>query len=221
MATAAIAAYGTELRMGNGIPLAQLGVASTTATTPIILTTVAHGIPIGEVSWADVFGVTGNPGANGSWIVQAQTATTLVLRGSVGTGVSSGTGGLIFRNTFLTVAELVNITPIGIAFNMVDCSAHDGSGWGSSLPTFKRGVDMRVEINLVPTHVTHGITDGMIGLALAAVRRDWLIVLPDPGKSAMAFQAWVSDHGTVTPFDGVLRSTPVLSIDGRMDFSYA
>ena len=37
MPTAAIAAYSTQLRMGNGIPLAQLGIASTTNTTPIIL----------------------------------------------------------------------------------------------------------------------------------------------------------------------------------------
>ena len=221
MPTAAIASYGTQLRMGNGIPLAQLGIASTTNTTPIILTTVPHGLTVGDVSWADVFGVTGNLGANGSWVVQAQTATTLVLRGSVGTGVSSGTGGLIFRNTFLTVAELVNITPIGIAFNMVDASAHDGIGWGTSIPTFKRGVDMRVEINLVPDHVTHGITDGMIGLALAKIRRDWLIVLPDAGKSAMAFQAYISDHSTLTPFDGVLRATPVFSIDGKMEWMNA
>ena len=221
MPTAAIAAYGTQLRMGNGIPLAQIGIASTTNTTPIVATTAAHGLALGEVSWADVFGVTGNLGANGSWVVQAQTATELVLRGSVGTGVSSGTGGLIFRNTFLTVAELVNLTPIGIAFNMVDCSAHDGIGWGSSIPTFKRGVDMRVEINLVPTQVTHWTPDGMLALALTKTRRDWLVVLPDAGKSTMAFQAYVSDHSTVTPFDGVLRSTPVFSIDGKLTWANA
>ena len=81
MPTAAIAAYGTELRMGNGIPLAQIGIASTTATTPIFATTAPHGIPPGEVSWADVFGVVGNSGANGSWVVYAQTPTTLVLPG--------------------------------------------------------------------------------------------------------------------------------------------
>ena len=61
-------------------------------------------------------------------------------------------------------------------------------------------------------------TTGMIGLALGKIRRDWLIVLPDAGKSAMAFQAFISDHGTVTPFDGVLRATPVFSIDGKMDW---
>ena len=37
----------------------------------------------------------------------------------------------------------------------------------------------------------------------------------------MAFQAWVSDHGTVTPFDGVLRSTPVLTVDGALVWANA
>ena len=120
-----------------------------------------------------------------------------------------------------TVAELVNLTPVGISFNMVDASAHDGSGWGTSIPTFKRGVDMRVEINLVPAHPTHDETTGMIGLALGKIRRDWLVVLPDAGRSAMAFQAFISDHCTVTPFDGVLRATPVFSIDGKMDWANA
>ena len=216
MPTAAIAAYGTELRLGNGIPLAPLAITDASNTTPVVVTCAAHGIPVGDVSWADVAGVTGNTGANGSWVVWALTTTTLQLRYSVGTGAYAGGGTLTMRNTFLTVAELVNITPIGIAFNMVDCSAHDGSGWGSSLPTFKRGVDMRVEINLVPNHPTHDETTGFIGLALGKIRRDWLVVLPDAGHSTMAFQAWVSDHGTVTPFDGVLRSTPVLTVDGAL-----
>ena len=61
----------------------------------------------------------------------------------------------------------------------------------------------------------------MLGLALAKIRRDWLVVLPDAGKSAMAFQAYISDHGTVTPFDGVLRATPVLSIDGALQWMNA
>ena len=61
----------------------------------------------------------------------------------------------------------------------------------------------------------------MIGLALGKIRRDWLVVLPDAGRSAMAFQAYISDHSTVTPFDGVLRATPVFSIDGEMKWMNA
>jgi hypothetical protein len=198
-----------------------VGITAASNATPIVLTTAAHGIPVGEVTWVNVTGVLGNTAANGTWVAQSLTTTTLRLRGSVGNAAYTSGGTLTIRGTFTRIAELVNITPIGISFNMVDASAHDGNGWGTSIPTMKRGVDMRVEINLVPDHATHDETTGLIGLALGKIRRDWLIVLPDTGKTTVAFQAWVSDHGTVTPVEGVLRSTPVLSIDGQMTWSYA
>lgn len=219
MPTQAIAAYGTELRLSNGIPIG-VGISAATNATPIVVT-APHGIAVGNVTWVTITGVLGNTGANGTWVGESVGTTTMKLRGSVGTGAYTSGGSMSIRGTFTKIAELVNLTPIGISFNMVDCSAHDGSGWGSSIPTFKRGVDMRVEINLVPDHPTHDEITGMIGLALGKIRRDWLIVLPDAGKTTIAFQAWVSDHGTVTPFDGVLRSSPVLSIDGAMVWSYA
>jgi hypothetical protein len=221
VATQAIASYGTQLRLGNGVALAPLAVSAATNATPIVVTTPAHGIAIGDVTWVTVAGVLGNGGANGTWVAQSLTTTTLRLRGSVGTGAYTSGGTVTILDTFTTVAELVNITPIGISFNMVDASAHDGNGWGTSIPTFKRGVDMRVEVNLVPAHATHNGTTGFIGLALGKIRRDWLIVLSDAGKTTVAFQAWVSDHGTVTPFDNVLRANPVLSIDGKMEWSYS
>lgn len=222
MPTAAIASYGTELRLGDGVPPLAMTITDATFATPIVLTaTPGHAMAVGALTWVDVTGVLGNTGANGSWVAEALSATTLMLRGSVGTGVYTSGGVVTIRDLFTTVAELVNITPIGISFNMVDASAHDGTGWGTSIPTFKRGVDMRVEINLVPAHVTHDETTGFIGLALGKIRRDWLIVLPDAGKTTVAFQAWVSDHGTVTPFDGVLRANPVLTVDGAMAWSYA
>jgi hypothetical protein len=218
--TSAIAAYGTELRLSNGVAATALNISGTTATTPIVVTTATpHGVTVGGVTWADVAGVTGNVAANGTWVVEGLTTTTLRLRGSIGTAASGAVGTLTIRGVFATVAELVNITPIGIAFNMVDASAHDGNGWGTSIPTFKRGVDMRVEVNLVPDHATHDELTGMLFVALGKIRRDWMIVLPDAGHTTVAFQAWVSDHGTVTPFDGVLRSTPVLTIDGAMLFA--
>ena len=101
-------------------PLAPLAISAATNTTPVIVTVAPHGLTIGDVSWANVSGVLGNLGANGSWVVQAQTATTLVLRGSAGSGAYTSGGTVTLRNTFTTVAELVNLTPIGISFNMVD-----------------------------------------------------------------------------------------------------
>jgi hypothetical protein len=216
--TQATAAYGTELRLSDGVALAPLAISAATNTTPITITTPVHGIPVGEVSWIDVVNVGGNTGANGTWVAQALATTTLRLRGSIGNGAYTSGGTATLRGTFTRIAELVNITPIGISFNMVDASAHDGNGWGTSIPTFKRGVDARVDINLVPAHATHNGTTGLIFLALNKIRRDFLVVLPDTGKTVVAFQARVIDHSTVTPFDGVLRATPILSIDGRMDW---
>jgi hypothetical protein len=221
MPTQAIAAYGSELRLSDGVSPGGVATSGATNATPIVLTSTPHGIAIGNVTWVDVTGVTGNTAANGTWVAEALTATTLKLRGSVGNGTYGGGGIATVRGTFTKIAELVNLTPVGISFNMVDASAHDGAGWGTSIPTQKRGVDMRVEINLVPAHPTHDEITGLIGLALNKVRRDWLVVLPDAGKTTIAFQAWVSDHGTQTPVDGVLRSNPMLSIDGIMQWGYS
>jgi hypothetical protein len=187
----------------------------------MVTTSTPHGVT--DVTYVTVSGVTGNTAANGVWVATSISAspTTLFLRGSVGNAPYISGGSLVRRGTFTTVAELVNITPIGITFNMIDASAHDGNGWGTSIPTMKQGVDARVEINLVPAHATHNMATGMLGLALGKIRRDWLIVIPDANKTTLGFQAWVSDHGTVTPVEGVLRSTPVLSIDGAMSWSYA
>jgi hypothetical protein len=214
--TQALAAYGIELRLSDGIPTGTLGITAATATTPITIATAPHGYPMGEVTWMDISGALGDPGLNGSWIAEAIGATLFELRGSITAGVYSGGGVGIPRGVFTRVAELVNIAPIGISFNMVDASAHDGNGWGTSIPTRKRGVDARVEINLVPNHPTHDHLTGVQFLNLAKIRRDWMIVLPDTGKSVVAFQAWVSDEGTMAPVDGVLRANPILSIDGAM-----
>jgi hypothetical protein len=217
--TQALAAYGIELRMSNGIPPAPLTILFASATSPITINTGAHGYPVGEVVWMNVTGAVGDPGMNGSWIAEATGTTNFELRASITAGTYSGGGIAQARGTFTRVAELVNIAPIGVSFNMVDASAHDGNGWGTSIPTRKRGVDARVEINLVPAHPTHDHLTGLQFLNLGKIRRDWMIVLPDTGKSVVAFQAWVSDEGTMAPTDGVLRANPILSIDGAMVFA--
>jgi hypothetical protein len=217
MATAAIAAYGIELRLSDGVPLAPLAVTSVSATPgPIMLMTAGHGVPVGDVTWVDVAGVGGTTAANGTWVAEAASTTALLLRNSAWNATYTSGGTITIHGTFTHVAELVNLTPISVQFNMVDCSAHDGSGWGSAIPTQKNGVEMRVELNSVPDDPTHDHLTGLLHMALTKERRDFLVVMPDPGKSTVAFRGWVSDHGTQTPVDGVLRANPVLSIDGEL-----
>jgi hypothetical protein len=172
---------------------------------------------VGEVIWMNVTGALGDPGMNGSWIAEALSPVLFKLRGTVTAGTYTGGGIAQPRGVFTRVAELVNITPIGVSFNMVDASAHDGNGWGTSIPTQKRGVDARVELNLVPDDPTHTAVQFM---NLGKLRRDWMVVLPDAQRGVVAFQAWVSDEGTMAPVAGVLRANPILSIDGAMIMAF-
>lgn len=209
--------------MGDGVPLGPLAISAATNATPIVITIPAHGVPVGDVTTVTVTGVIGNTGANGTWVAEAVTATTLKLRNSVGNGTYTSGGVATRQSTYTHIAEVVNITPIGMVFTMVDVSSHDSAagGWGSAIPTFKSGTDMRLDLNLVPAHPTHNLSTGLIGLALGRENRPWLVVFPDAGKTTVAFRGWVSDHGIQTPVDGALKANPVISIDAEMVWTYS
>src|SRR4030095_10956530 len=108
MATQAIGAYGVQLRLGDGVPLAAVAVTGGTTATPVVLTTAAHGIPTGDVSSVTVAGVNGLVGANGTWIAQATDATHLQLRGSVGTGADNRGGTGQGSATYTVIAEVTD-----------------------------------------------------------------------------------------------------------------
>src|SRR5262245_36772771 len=216
MPTQAIAAYGVQLMLSDDVTVGGIGVGGATNATPIVLTTGAHGFPIGTPVWVTVAGVGGNTAANGSWIADPLTTTTLRLRGSVGNGVYTSGGGVTTTGVYTRVAEVRDITPIGMQFRMVDCSAHDGSGWSSSIPTEKIGPNMRVDVNFVPAHATHNVTTGFMYLAINKIRRHWMIIFPDAAKTAFAWVGWVADVGVNTPMADALRAAPVMAVDGEI-----
>ena len=91
MATQAISALGTQVRMGNGIPLAPIAIAGATVGFPLTLTTaVPHGVV--DVTWVTVAGVGGTTTANGSWIAARLDPTHLWLRDAVGNAAYTGGG---------------------------------------------------------------------------------------------------------------------------------
>src|ERR1043166_8914288 len=152
MPTQAISAYGIQVRLGDGVALTAVSISAATNATPIVITTAAHGIPVGDVSVVTVAGVGGNTGANGTWVAQALTTTTLRLRGSVGNGAYTSGGTAQRTDTFTTIAELTNLEDQGLSTTVIDISAHDGNGYASRIPTFLNGNTMRLSLNLVPAH---------------------------------------------------------------------
>lgn len=191
MPTLAIASTGIALRLGDGIQ-AVLTVTGATNAAPIVVTTsTPHGVV--DVSHATITGVVGNTAANGDWIVQALSPTTLRLRGSVGNGVYASGGVFTLDSTYATIAEVTNIEDAGIECTVIDVSAHDSlDGWSSKIPTMLGTTAMRLSLNHVPDHPTHDGTTGLWFLMVNRIRRPYLLVLPDAAKTTWWYSGWVT-----------------------------
>lgn len=79
-----------------------IAVSGSTNATPIVITVAANsGLKTGDR--IAIAGVTGNTAANGEWTVEAVTATTFKLLGSVGNGTHGGT---------VRCAQIFDTTPL-------------------------------------------------------------------------------------------------------------
>jgi hypothetical protein len=117
----------------------------------------------------------------------------------------------------LVIAELRNATDIGMAFAMVDVSAHDGTGWSSSIPTLKRGKPITLEVNYVPANTSH---QALFTAAQTRASTAFSVILPTTGNPTWTFNAFVGDIGIpAVPVDGALPLRVIVTPDGAMTFS--
>ncbi|HEX6827143.1 MAG TPA: hypothetical protein VF077_12570 [Nitrospiraceae bacterium] len=210
MPTQALSAYGIQVRLGDGAAHGALAVSDASNTTPIFVTTATpHGIV--DVSIVTVFGATGNLAANGTWVVDATSPTILRLRGSVGSGTYAGGGNVAQVSSFQPIAELTNVQDAGVMADLVDASAHDGSGWSSRVPTLLSSSAIRLSLHLVPDDPTHDPVTGLEHLLLNKLERWFLIVFPDPAKTAWAFSGWVTTHRVQGPVAGLLTADTTIT----------
>jgi hypothetical protein len=125
--------------------------------------------------------------------------------------------GIIVKFGGQAIPELTNATDIGMAFNMVDVSAHDGNGWSSSIPTLKRGKPITLEMNFVPGNAVQG---SLFVAAMSRASTAVQVVLPTTGNPTWDFNAFVGDIGiAAAPVDGALPLRAILTPDGAMDLS--
>lgn len=224
MPTLAYSAYGTQMRLSDGTPLAPMTLVSATNATPIVVTTSApHGIAIGEVSYGTVTGVGGNTAANGSWIVEATGLTTLELRNSVGNGTYTAGGTLTLAGNFAYIVELTDVQNAGSSTELIDTSAHDGSGYSSQIPTLKHVNQIQLNLNFVPGNPTHDELTGLMSLYASGVYRDWLLVLPPyPGtgqRSVGHIYGGVTYYTFGLPVNNIVAAQCTLAFDGGLDWT--
>lgn len=125
--------------------------------------------------------------------------------------------GTIIKISTVTIVEVRNATDIGMAFAMVDVSAHDSGGWASSIPTLKRGKPITLELNYVPSHASH---QALFTAAQSRASTPFTVTLPTTGNPVWSFNAFVGDIGIpAVPVDGALPLRVILTPDGAMVFS--
>jgi Phage tail tube protein, TTP len=125
--------------------------------------------------------------------------------------------GTIVKISTVTIPELRNATDIGMAFAMVDVSAHDGDGWSSNIPTLKRGKPITLELNYVPGNAAH---QSLFTAAQTRASTPFTVTLPTTGNPTWSFNAFVGDIGIpAVPVDGALPLRVVLTPDGQMTFA--
>jgi hypothetical protein len=218
MPTSAYSAYGTEMRLSDGVAIG-VPITAATWTTPIVITTLTQHL-IADVGYGTVVGVLGNPAANGAWILEAVTPFTLRLRGSVGNGVYTSGGNLVLAGTFAPIAELRDVQDAGSRTDLIDVSSHDGDQYSSEIPTLKRTNTIRLDINYVVDHPTHNETTGLMALYETGERRDWLLVLPPyPGtgvKAAGHLYGAVTYYTMPLPVNGAVQQQVELAFDGAL-----
>lgn len=222
MSTQAYSAYGTQVRVADGIPLAALTITAASNTAPILITTsTPHGVV--DVSYGTITGVVGNAGSNGSFVLEQVTTTQLRLRNSVGNGTYTSGGTLTKVGTFASIAELTNVQNAGSRTDMIDVSSHDGNGYSSEIASLKRTNAITLSVNLVPDHATHDEVTGLLSLYNSSARRDWLLVLPPyPGTGRKAtghLYGSVTYYTMPLPVAGAVTAEVELAFDGPFTWS--
>lgn len=114
--------------------------------------------------------------------------------------------------------ELTNLSDVGINVQTIDVTAHDGaSGYGSMIPTFLSGGQVRATFNWVPADAGH------VALRTAALNRTsvpFVVTLPTTGNPTISFNAFVTQYRAPTmPVNGVLPLECQLTVDGEVVFA--
>ncbi len=122
------------------------------------------------------------------------------------------------NGTFLTVAEVKDITGPAVSLDVIDVTNQDSpEGFEEIIPSIRRAGDVDFDVNFNPTNATHDGATGLIYLAKNKIKRGWRLVLQDDNDSYMYFDAYVVGFQFKAPVAGVLTATTKLRVNGPIN----
>src|SRR5580765_4155833 len=97
--------------------------------------------------------------------------------------------GTLFKIGINTIPEVINIDGLGSRTDLVDVSAHDGSGYSSEISTIKRNNPITATMNYVPGNT---IQNSLKAQYDAGTSTSYSVTLPGTPAAVWTFNAIVS-----------------------------
>ena len=129
-----------------------------------------------------------------------------------GTLLKIGDGG--GTEVFTAIANVTNLNPPPLSRDMYEATQHNGPGWDEYIPGLKRGGQVTLDIDFVPTDGTHSYAAGLLKDYNDGTKRNFQLVFSDAGTTTWTFAAYVSNFTPAAPPVGKLTASVTLQITG-------
>jgi len=117
--------------------------------------------------------------------------------------------------SYLTVAEVKDITGPGLTAEVADLTSHSSSGaFREKLPTLLDPGEVTFDVNYVPTSATHNNSTGLVSLLRTRAKKNWQLVWPDTGETLWAFAGFVTGFEPGAPVGDLLTASVTITVTG-------
>lgn len=135
---------------------------------------------------------------------------------SHGTLLKAGDGG--GPEVFTTVAEVMDISGIGISVANEEVTSHDSAGWREFVSTLKEIGEISFELNF-NAGATQGFAAGLYLDGINKTKRNFQIVLQTTVNKTASFAALVQEFKLDAPVEGVYKASLTLKGTGAITWA--
>lgn len=120
---------------------------------------------------------------------------------------------------FTAIANVTNLSPPPLDREEYETTHHDGSGWDEWIVGVKRGGQISLDVDWVPTESTHGYTSGMLKDWDDGTLRNFQLVWPDSGSTTWTFAGYIKTITPAAPAVGKLTATITIRISDSVSLA--
>lgn len=121
--------------------------------------------------------------------------------------------------TFLTVAEVKDLTGPGMTTAVLDGTTHTSpAGFREKIASLIDGGEVTFDVNWLPANPTHNNTTGFVALLRTSALKTWRLAWPDAGDTLWEFDGYVTGFSPNAPVEGYLTASVTITVTGAPDF---